>query len=68
MYLRFSVPNVEGMPVYDEDMIIIETDNKGAKKLLKEFEVVTDFIKKPPEKEEKEQDIMDLMDEFNIGN
>lgn len=52
---------------YDEDVIMIDGINKGAKKLLKEMEAATDFIKKPPAKKEEKQSLMDLMDEFDIG-
>eukprot|EP00826_Nyctotherus_ovalis_P001358 TRINITY_DN10205_c0_g1_i2.p2 TRINITY_DN10205_c0_g1~~TRINITY_DN10205_c0_g1_i2.p2 ORF type:complete len:126 (-),score=32.76 TRINITY_DN10205_c0_g1_i2:74-451(-) len=61
------VSGVSG-PVYDDDVIVIDATNTGPKKILKEFEAATEFIgKQPPQKEEK-QNILDLMDEFNIGN
>jgi len=64
---KFRFVSGSSGPVYDDDVIIINAVSTGPKKLLKEFEAATDFIKQPPKKEEK-QDILDLMDEFNIGN
>lgn len=55
-------------PVYDDDVIVIDATNTRPKKILKEFEAATEFIGKQPAQKEEKQNILDLMDEFNIGN